>query len=396
MKIDLTKINQEDFTVSERGDFYLINPRHSKWKWNDNELWYRSLLTRKDGTVVSSGFPKFFNYGEYAPHTKRVKESLKSNIDFICYTEKMDGSLIIRDVIDDMPHFRTRGSHELGEFEKPVMELIKEKYPILLGNIFGRGYSLLMEFVSPTNQIVLRYEEPELYILGAAYFIHKFELLASKNHVESLARIFEVPPVPMRCMTPKSSDDLVAAIYKEQGTEGIVVRIEDPDGEITLCKMKSETYLMMHRLKSDMNENSIKQLIWLNKDKLNIDNDGFLIVEDSFEKMKTVLYEKGLDYEIISQFEYLIRANLELLAEIQGNAYKMFTHLTYIYDVTERKRQLEIIRETIQKLGFDEKSYFSLGIAILDKRADEWIGSTFLDMGIKQYQQFMKKVGADE
>src|SRR5262245_13940787 len=122
-RIDLAGIDREQFSVSERNGRFLITPLKSKHVWAESELHLRSLLVNADGDVLSSGFPKFVNYGENKEHDKTFRLSLGYGT--VAFHEKLDGTLIILDFIDGKPHFRTRGSHDLGAFEEPVMRCIQ-------------------------------------------------------------------------------------------------------------------------------------------------------------------------------------------------------------------------------------------------------------------------------
>ena len=68
-RIDLSTIDRETFNVESRvisgyGSVILVAPKKVKHVWRDDELHLRSLICDPDGTIISSGFPKFMNYGE--------------------------------------------------------------------------------------------------------------------------------------------------------------------------------------------------------------------------------------------------------------------------------------------------------------------------------------------
>jgi len=170
MRINFSTINLDDFRVSNRehediGPVVMITPTFTKHSWSPDEFHLRSLMCREDGEVISSGFGKFQNYSENPELDKITDKAILSGEAW--FAEKMDGSLLIRSVIDGKVHLRTRGSHTLGEgFKEPIEELISKKYPNLMDPTKDSRYSILFEYTSPDNLVVLQYEEPQLTVLG--------------------------------------------------------------------------------------------------------------------------------------------------------------------------------------------------------------------------------------
>ena len=110
MKINIDDFrNRDDFVVKENEEFILIHSSQSKDKWEVDELKYRSIMCDKEGNIVSSGFPKFFNYGEYAPNDDLINNAVNSGHK-IFIRDKKDGVLIIRSVINGKVHWRTRNN----------------------------------------------------------------------------------------------------------------------------------------------------------------------------------------------------------------------------------------------------------------------------------------------
>jgi hypothetical protein len=106
---------------------YLITPEVDA-KWNDKNLHFRSLITDKEGNILSCGFPKFFNYGEkpdcYPDPEKFADWSIQS---------KLDGSLQIVEFVNGVFSMRTRGTPSYKSQENyKDFELLPEKYPKVL------------------------------------------------------------------------------------------------------------------------------------------------------------------------------------------------------------------------------------------------------------------------
>ena len=253
-KINLSVLDRDTFNVTERPNGVLIVPTKGKQVWAEEELHLRSLLTDKDGYVLSSGWPKFRNYGEDAQDDEEFRLALQRGA--VQFSEKLDGSLIIVDHIGggNVFSFRTRGNHCLGEFEAPVMALIEEKYPRFYEAAkwapirqFVDGVSLLFEYVAPTNRIVVRYEEAELYLLG---WVDR-DTLTPGWDAPTLALVADVMGVPLAPVLdlPQDFDALMPFVRSWMDKEGTVARFVTRDGRPKLLKIKASQYVKLHAIK---------------------------------------------------------------------------------------------------------------------------------------------------
>ncbi len=285
MKVDFSTIDRTRFHVNERtiagrGDFVLIVPYKAMWDWNESELDLRSLLCRPDGTVISAGFPKFFNYGENSQHDYQVTSALNAGRT-VCL-EKLDGSLIIRSVIDGVVHFRTRGSELIAsDMRDDVKKLIGEKYKFLLDPTLEPDVSLLMEYCAPNNQIVIKYDEAQLVLLAAVDF--------SGNKL-----VVKKPPnlqmrTPKAMVLPSNPQELIALVKQFIDGEGIVVWAE-VNNEIILSKFKSAWYLRLHSIRSQVTPRYLREYCFVN----NI---------STLEELKSAFLKEGFDWEIVSYVE---------------------------------------------------------------------------------------------
>lgn len=248
MHINVDEIDRETFDISPRGKYTLITPTKFKHIWAPEELHLRSLLLDENGMVISSGFPKFHNCGEKEGDEEVLYAAMKEGR--VSLREKVDGSLVILSYYDGAPHFRTRGNDTLGDFEEPVMKLFNEKYADFMTWYVSSNksavdirhhYSLLFEYVGPDNQIVIKYDEPDLYLLGAVRLSHLDVFTAAiMQHV--------VPHV----RTPKSIPvQELSEVKNWKEREGVVAEILPlTNGPSLLMKVKSEQYLKLHAIKS--------------------------------------------------------------------------------------------------------------------------------------------------
>lgn len=282
--VNITSLRNKGFMVKEQeGGYLLVHPSKSKREWNADELGFRSAILTPDGHVVSVGWPKFFNQGEWPEHDAIITADLENGQAVI--THKHDGSLLIRSVLPDgRILFRTRDSFDGGKFAPLAEAVATARYPILLNPDFWPHGSLLFEYVGAENQIVVRYEGgDDLILLGAAehgpvgavrYLPFGDLTEAATQHGLRLVETYDW-----------SSDEGISTILKMvQGwdkAEGVVVR--SADGQ-TLLKIKSAWYFAQHALRWHVKLSTIARFC--------IDGD---IHEEAVFMQK--LTENGWDYE---------------------------------------------------------------------------------------------------
>ncbi|HEU4412350.1 MAG TPA: hypothetical protein VFS43_44320 [Polyangiaceae bacterium] len=264
-RVDLDAIDRKSFRVTHHGDEVLIQPFKTKYAWRDDELPLRSLVTDRQGHVRSAGWPKFFNHGERADHDAAFRGALASGeVEFV---EKLDGTLVVADAREGGPALRTRGQATLGSFEKPVRALIERRHPGLLELLEGgrdplvAGHSLLFEFVGPEHALVIRYDEPGLYFLGAVCK----RTLAPRwggDLSEHLERRAGVPPAPAHAL-PRGLDEVLGHVAAMSGREGVVARFRDRAGRAFLMKLKAAEYLRLHGHMATLGERGARRIAFL-------------------------------------------------------------------------------------------------------------------------------------
>lgn len=218
----------------------LVTPRHSKWAWTKEELPFRSAIVR-DGEVVSSGLPKFFGLEE--PNGMGDVATLRRELErtgSLTLTEKRDGVLVIRSVIDGNVIFRTRRTHDGGVHAPAIHSLVPDQLrdPSLLP-----GHSLLFELTDPQWRVVLEYATPQMTLLGS--ICHRTLRLAAPRETAQLGAGLGLPTPQCETWTG-SWKELVREIRARQGVEGVVA--VSADGQ-TLVKLKSDSYCRMHDIR---------------------------------------------------------------------------------------------------------------------------------------------------
>lgn len=258
MKIDIQKVDLTQFMVHEHslnGEIvHLIQPQHIGTKWHQDNKHMRSVVVNYDGEVISAGFPKFTNWGENPDHFP-VPNSLKH----CTIVEKLDGSLLIVSKYNGQYILRTRGTvdastlangHELEIFKSTILAKLAD-------NNDTWDYSVLFEWLSPINKIVLNYgDEPSWRLIG--FINHINYSLAQQDMLDAMAKKygFDRPPT----YTFSSVEDLLKDVDQWRGKEGVVVYSKNDQ---MLHKVKGAWYLALHHMKSELS--NIEKIIdvWL-------------------------------------------------------------------------------------------------------------------------------------
>jgi len=247
MKIDLDKVDRTQFMVHEHslnGEIvHLIQPQHIGTKWTQDNKHLRSVVVNYKGEVISAGFPKFTNWGEN-PDNFPVPTSLRN----CTVMEKLDGSLLIVSRYKGQYILRTRGTVDASVLANGhELELFKEKFLKSLTHDTPDTWnvSILFEWVSPINKIVLNYgDEPDWYVVGLVH--HSDYSLYSQEDLDMWAKNkgFKRPAT----YTFNDINDLSMLVKSWEKLEGVVVYSKNDQ---VLHKLKSDWYLIRHRLKDE-------------------------------------------------------------------------------------------------------------------------------------------------
>jgi len=261
MKIDIEKVDLTQFMVHEHslnGEIvHLIQPQHIGTKWTQDNKHMRSVVVNYAGEVISAGFPKFTNWGENPDHFP-VPNSLKH----CTVVEKLDGSLLIVSKYNGQYILRTRGTvdastlangHELEIFKNTILSKLAD-------NNDTWDYSVLFEWLSPINKIVLNYgDEPSWRLIG--FINHINYSLAQQDMLDAMAKKygFDRPPT----YTFSSVEDLLKDVDQWRGKEGVVVYSKNDQ---MLHKVKGAWYLALHHMKSELSNIEKVIDVWLEQD----------------------------------------------------------------------------------------------------------------------------------
>ena len=189
------------------------------------------VLHRHTYDVVARSFPRFFNLGE--------TNSPFNYDDFKIYS-KEDGSLVLLYHFDN--NWYANGNIDMTNLT--WSDLIRKGLGVdhlnELDNHLDRKYTYVCELVSPYNKVVREYKDIHLYFLSAFEKEKEVELY-------EVPKCFKLP----NTYEFKSVDEIVTYLEDNCKTdptfEGVVIR----DNHFRRYKIKSVTYLALHRLKNN-------------------------------------------------------------------------------------------------------------------------------------------------
>ena len=280
MKIDLNIIDKEQFHVLPKevnGEtLYLVIPKEIGTKWNRDNMIFRSSVWNTEGELISASFPKFFNWGEH-PELTPPPKSLKD----VNLIEKIDGSTLIVSKYKNNFIIRTRGTTDARQMEKNGWEInhLMEKYPNIqkFQPYFETWpFSIIFEWVSPDNQIVIKYPEPYLKLI--TLIGHDNYRLWSQDWMGGLAKQFGVQrPDTFNFDTV---EEMLKSIEQLKGKEGVVVYFNEDQ---SLLKVKGIDYLAKHRFKSQATLENTLELYFAMKQPAYQEFEESLIKQFDFE-----------------------------------------------------------------------------------------------------------------
>lgn len=298
-RLNLSLVDRKSFFIQEMDGYTFIHPKHTKWDWPEEELLLRSTAVDRQGLVVSSGWPKFFNTGERPTNDAELDAAL-TNGEEVFFTEKLDGTLIIRSVLPDgRVIFRTRGTWDGGDYGLLARNLASARYPALLDPNLMPEWSLLFEYVGPTNLIVIAYSQEELWFLGAVR--HADAHLMPVEQVQTFAQEHGLRCMPL-VELPRNLKGLQQAVREWSDREGVVVRLRR--GQL-LIKLKSARYLALHAMRANMSYALIVEYA-----------RGAEVKTE--EELEAGLRELGYDYELCQIAKGHFRSYLEHLARSEA------------------------------------------------------------------------------
>lgn len=220
--------------------------------------WSRgTVLERDTWKLIAQPFVRFFNYGE-GP-TEDLENFDWSNC---VTTTKEDGSLCILYFYDGDWHVNTSGSFAFGKYDQLKSETWRELFWRTFESCGGRKRSLetqltyIFELCAPENKVVRSYSG-KLFLLGVTSGAHEIgeDLVQVSSNTINIQR-----PQAYEFKSISEVEDYLREVAKTDPTfEGVVLK--DKNG--IRFKVKSASYVALHRLKENGGLNRTSRLIEL-------------------------------------------------------------------------------------------------------------------------------------
>lgn len=257
--MNIETLKEQGFTIKQctigGEDCVLVVGNGFGINWTKENLIYRSSIwTIRDDRPISLSFKKFFNWGEQSiliPEPDVIKStSLLSKIDGSAFIiSKFKGELITR----------TRGTISIEDSDfinKDEVIKFQQQYPKLFNNelVDSEEYSIVCEWYSPNNIIVLNYgEQPKLFLTGIIR--HWDYSYLKQDEVDKYGKEWDIERPEY--FTFNNISSMIDSIKALKDKEGVCVYFNQGQD---IKKLKSLDYLAKHAFKSNMTLDNLIEL----------------------------------------------------------------------------------------------------------------------------------------
>lgn len=246
--------------------------------WNEITLKTRGLILDDNRRIIFNCPRKFFNFQQnnFANDTyERLKD------DFKIY-EKLDGSAIW--VVNDSEYgfIVSSKSSFTSEHATWAKEIIEQKFKEK-DLIFKEGICYCFELIHPENRIVVDYGEEKTLKLWGLKTQSGETIELEDNKIDT--SYFETP----KLLGTNNDKSVIDNYINQKNVEGVVLKGVGDDR----IKIKSQTYLELHRIKTDCTPNRILELLMSGKRVSDYDfPDEFLKEVQSYEDIYLKKYQQ--------------------------------------------------------------------------------------------------------
>lgn len=306
-------------------------------------------ITEDGKPILLASLPmeKFFNLHEN-PFTMNPDLSSVCRIE-----EKADGSLISTFVHLDKTNWPTLGLKSKGSLTSQqaidadayLNQPENWMFAWELKKLALQGYTCNMEWVAPTNRIVIGYMEPALRVLNIrnnrdGLYVSKEDLEAEEGQFVEFLRRW-IPEV-----NGKDPVKFIEQIPSMTGIEGYVVHLRAGQK----IKIKTSWYLALHHTKDSIN--SPRRLFEA-------------VLEETTDDMRAMFYDDPIAIKMIADMEQFVEH-----------------HYNHMVDTVERfhEKNKELSRKEYAVLGQQELDPMFFGLAM-----NKYVGKPF------DYKDFLKK-----
>ena len=228
-------LNNENVLISQNNELYTIKYKHGGVDFSDELLRNcRGLTLDNNGNVITRGFQKFFNYKQleshfrldendveiprFTPEFLEVYNDIHIDGKLEVY-EKLDGTFLTVGVKDNEFVVATSSSTKTAYSVKAVQWLNSlDNSEEIKQFIVDNNMSLMFEYTSPDNRIVVAYGTPSYTLIGA----RRRDFEATNENYQSLQKIAEKLSLKLVDAQYMSLDELIEFQQTNQDSEGFV------------------------------------------------------------------------------------------------------------------------------------------------------------------------------
>ena len=252
---------RDEFIIAERDWGYIVNyivsmtdtfpPVETEIDAVRREC--RGMLFHKDGSIMARRLHKFFNIGERDETQFGVIDFTQPHV----ILEKLDGSMITGVFTDGGLRLGTKmGITEVSMQAEEFIATRPQYEQFIRWADQSCGYTLIFEWCSRKQRIVVDYPEDRLVLIAARR--KDSGVYASLQWLQEYGDMFDIEVVQTYQGSAESMAHLMDETRDAEGIEGYIVRFDD--GHMVKCK--GEWYLRIHKTKDHLlHEKNIIELL---------------------------------------------------------------------------------------------------------------------------------------
>lgn len=345
--------NNSSVSVKSHDGLHIIKYVSLGVDWSDKETRAaRGLILDDNGNIIARPFEKFFNLNELLnrdTYSNEVQNLSSADDGAIEVTDKRDGSLVIAFNHNGKLKFASSGSLDSRHtkmFNIAARKLWDEE---LFNKVeeLSKTYTLLFEYTSPDNRIVLDYDKERIVLIG----IRETETGKdfTMKETKEITKGFGLEYVDL--LELNTMEEVMEYTSSQEGIEGVVVLFTKTMKRI---KIKTKEYLDNH---------GKLRILTLSRDGLNseqIELIGEMIIEGKQGDLDDILsrYRGLTGYEtVVEEMSSAIEGVLKFLENID-----VIAHNTEILREVEGKTYLDVVNSSEKIMGVPIMLLFMVNI----------------------------------
>ena len=294
---------------------------------------------KKTGECVRLPFHKFFNYGEIPD------QEFDFNAPFYAMT-KLDGSLVAPYLVGERLIWGTKSGET--EMSNEIVDVLSELpywdrlFDFVLYS-YSEGFTPLFEYVSPSNRIVLKYDKPDIVLIGWRRI--EDGKYATPGVLQYLAEHYGIPVVSYQKF---DNDSILTDVKDWEESEGVVLFQNQ-----NFMKVKSLWYVQLHKNKEliEQEKNVVELIVDDNIDDvlplLQEDQKADLLsfVDDFWDAINKTA-QNFTTFVSLNHFNYETRKEYALSGSSDSD-YPLVKHMTFRYFDSDEKINDNVTREEL-------------------------------------------------